>query len=380
VGGSDWTEWHIRDVAHKRDLPDVLANTKYYRPAFTLDDRGLYYSAFPPAKAGEELSTQDLGNAVYYHSLGAAATPDRKVFSVAGHADWQYRVSLSEDGRWLVVTTGEGEVGDKGVENVYLLDLSRPEEPARAVIEGYQAAFEYAGSDAGQLFFLSTLGAPNGKVVSIAPVTSSALELRTVIAEGRTPIPQSEADPNVTLVHHRLIVKAIDGAHSQITIYALDGQRLSQVPLPRIGAVQGFVGRASDNATFFSIESLVTPPAIYRFAVQSDTTSLFRAPRLHFDPARFEVQELNYPAKDGTRVPLQLVGLRGLKRDGSRPLLLHATGALRFPNCRGMTQRALRGSKTEAGSRLRTFAAAVSMASSGIGKPSGPTVRWHSMT
>jgi prolyl oligopeptidase len=331
VGGSDWTEWHIRDVAHKRDLPDVLANTKYYRPAFTLDDRGLYYSAFPPAKAGEELSTQDLGNTVYYHPLGAAASSDRKVFSVAGHADWQYRVSLSEDGRWLVVTTGEGEVGDKGLENIYLIDLLRPEKSARAVIEGYQGAFEYAGSDAGQLYFVSTLGAPNGKVVSISPSAPSALALRTVVAEGRTPIPLTEAEPSVTVVHHRLIVKAIDGAHSEVTIYSLDGQRLSQVALPRIGAVEGFVGRASDDSTFFSIESLVTPPAVYRFDVQSGATALFRAPRLHFDPARFEVQELNFPAEDGTRVPLQLVGLRGFKRDGTRPLLLHAYGGFAIP-------------------------------------------------
>jgi prolyl oligopeptidase len=331
VGGSDWTEWHIRDVAAKRDLPDIIANTKYYRPVFAHDDRGLYYSAFPPAKPGDELSAQDLGNAVYYHPLGGASAADRKVFEVAGHPDWQYRVSASEDGRWLVVTTGEGEVGDKGVENVYLIDLSHPQESARVVIDGYRAAFEYAGSDEGQLYFLSTLGAPNGKVISIKPATPGAIELRTVVAEGRTPIPQSEGEPNVTVVHRRLIVKAIDGAHSEVTVYALDGQPLQHVTLPRMGTVKGFSGRASDRITFFSLESLVTPATVYRYDLQSGATELFGAPRLRFDAARFEVRELSYPAKDGTRIPLQLVGLRGLARDGTHPLVLHAYGGFAIP-------------------------------------------------
>jgi len=40
---------------------------------------GLYYSAFPAPQPGAELSTQDLGNALYYHALGTAAAADRRV-------------------------------------------------------------------------------------------------------------------------------------------------------------------------------------------------------------------------------------------------------------------------------------------------------------
>src|ERR1700722_4588603 len=124
VSGSDWTDWHIRDLATGRDLPDVIRNTKYYAPVFSRDDRGLYYSAFPAPAAGTELTAQDADDAVYLHTLGIAAAADRKVLQITGHPDWQYEPHLSEDGRWLVVTAGEGEVGDKGVENVYLVDLA----------------------------------------------------------------------------------------------------------------------------------------------------------------------------------------------------------------------------------------------------------------
>ena len=70
VSGSDWTDWHLRDLSSGRDLPDVIRYTKYYAPVFSHDDRGLYYSAFPAPAAGAELSTADLGNAVFYHAIG----------------------------------------------------------------------------------------------------------------------------------------------------------------------------------------------------------------------------------------------------------------------------------------------------------------------
>src|SRR4029077_6629080 len=89
VAGSDWTEWHIRDLASGADLPEVLRFTKYYAPVFTRDGSGLYYSAFPAPAAGQELAAQDRGNALYYHALGTATASDRRVLGGDVHPDWQ---------------------------------------------------------------------------------------------------------------------------------------------------------------------------------------------------------------------------------------------------------------------------------------------------
>jgi hypothetical protein len=85
VSGSDWTDWHLRDLSSGRDLPDVIRHTKYYAPVFSHDDRGLYYSAFPAPAAGAELSAADLGDAVFYHAIGTAAAADPKLIELAGH-------------------------------------------------------------------------------------------------------------------------------------------------------------------------------------------------------------------------------------------------------------------------------------------------------
>ncbi len=117
-GGSDWTDWHIRELSSGLDLPDALRWTKYYRPTFARDGKGLYYSAFPAPRPGEELSSRDLNDAVYYHALGTPTSADRKLYSRPDHPDWQFEPHLTADGRWLVVAAGEGEVGDKGLENI----------------------------------------------------------------------------------------------------------------------------------------------------------------------------------------------------------------------------------------------------------------------
>jgi prolyl oligopeptidase len=79
VGGSDWTDWRIRDLATGKDLPDAIRWTKYYKPVFTHDGAGLFYSAFPAPPPGDELKVRDLGNALYYHALGTASSADRKL-------------------------------------------------------------------------------------------------------------------------------------------------------------------------------------------------------------------------------------------------------------------------------------------------------------
>jgi prolyl oligopeptidase len=328
VSGSDWTDWHLRDLATGRDLPEVLRHTKYYSPAFSRDGTQLYYSAFPAPAPGHELDTQDLGNAVYVHVIGAADTADRKLLEIAGHPDWQYKVDVSEDGRWLVVTAGEGEVGDKGQENVYLVDLAAAHTRGLPVIEGFPAAYEYVGQDAGRLFFLTSQSAPNGKVVALDP-TQPDKGFSTVVGEASEAIDLTET--SVTLVDHRLIVRIIKDAHSEVVVYDVQGHRRGTVSLPGTGTATGFEGFAADRYTFYSFTDLVTAPTVYRYDVATGESQVYRKPRTPYDPGEFEQRQVFYPGKDGVRIPMLLAYRKGLKLDGINPLLLYGYGGFGIP-------------------------------------------------
>ncbi len=322
-GGSDWTDWHFRDVASGKDLPDVVRWTKYYGPVFAHDGKGVYYSAFSAPKPGEELRVRDLGNAVFYHPFGGDPSADRKIYERPDHPDWQFRPELSHDGRWLVLMVGEGEVGDKGLENIYAVDLLASNAPVKPLIEGFDAGYIFVGAERGLLYFQTTLNAPRGRVIAIDPAAPERSRWKELIPQGPDVM---DAHGSTSLVGHQLIVRTLHDAHSKVAIYGLDGQLRRELALPGPGTVAGLGGKPDDMETFYSFMDATTPPMIFHLDLKTGASSLYRAPKVPFDTHAFQSEQVFYPSKDGTRIPMLLVHKKGLKLGGSNPTLLYGYG------------------------------------------------------
>ena len=322
-GGSDWTDWHFRDIASGRDLPDVVKWTKYYHPIFTVDGKGVYYSVFPAPPPGQELKVRDLGDAVFLHVLGAPSSDDRKLYERADHPDWQFEPYLTKDGHWLVLRVGEGEVGDKGLENLYVLNLKSPDISSAPLAEGFDKNYMYIGADQGLLFFETTVDAPRGRVVAIDPSAAERV-WKEVIPQG--PDTMDVDRGSVTLMDHQLIVRTLHDVASKVVIYGLDGSLRREVTLPGRGTAAGFDGEADDKETFYSYTDMAMPMTIYRLDLESGVSSVYRAPKIAFDTSVLETKQVFYRAKDGTRIPMTLAYKKGIRLDGSNPTLLYAYG------------------------------------------------------
>ncbi len=326
--GSDWTEWRIRDLASGQDLPDRLRHTKYYAPVWSRDDSALYYSAFPAPKAGEELAAEDLDNAVYTHVIGQVSAADQRLFGDRDHPDRQYQLALSEDGKYLILSIGEGEVGDKGLEDILLLDTSTY--AATPIATGFGAAYVYAGSDEGLLYFVTTDQAPNGRVIAVNPNQPERTNWREIVPESaREAITVSE--PAVSVIGHQLIVQRLHDAHSAVAIYDLAGHLRQTIKLPGAGSVSGLIGRATDASAYFGYTDPLTPLTVYRYDVAHNQVTRLRTPHLPFDPTAFVSEQVFYPGMDGTRIPMTLVHRKGLQLNGKNPTLLYAYGGFGIP-------------------------------------------------
>jgi prolyl oligopeptidase len=323
-GGSDWTDWHFRQLASGQDLPDLLRWTKYYHPIFSTDGKGLYYSAFPAPAPGQELRARDLGDAIFYHVLGTPQAADRKLYERTDHADWQFEPHLTGDGRWLVLRVGEGEVGDKGLENLYVIDLKGPIVAAAPLAEGFEANYIYAGADHGLLYFQTTLAAPRGRVIAIDPSAPGRAGWKEVVPQGADAM--DVAGGSVTLVDHQLIVRTLHDVSSKVTSYGLDGRLRRELTLPGRGTAAGFGGEPDDLETFYSFTDLVTPTTIFRLDLETGASTVYRAPKGPFDTSVLESKQVFYPGKDGTRIPMSLVYKKGIKLDGANPTLLYGYG------------------------------------------------------
>jgi len=118
------------------------------------------------------------------------------------------------------------------------------------------------------------------------------------------------------------IAKLDTGAES--TFGKATGAR--ELPLPGIGSVAGFSGKATDTHTFYSFNSFTQPGAIYRLEVATGKSALWKKPTVDFDASNYETRQVFYKSKDGTRIPMFITHKRGLKLNGQNPTLLYGYG------------------------------------------------------
>jgi prolyl oligopeptidase len=67
-------------------------------------------------------------------------------------------------------------------------------------------------------------------------------------------------------------------------------------------------GRTIDRYGFYSFESFIAPPTIYRFDTLTGKRDIFAQPKVPFDTSQYELKQVFYTSKDGTRVPMFIAG------------------------------------------------------------------------
>jgi prolyl oligopeptidase len=327
-GGSDWVEWRVREVATGRDLPDTIAWTKYYPPAWSADEKSLFYSAFPEPPKGQELTAKDEGCAVRRHRLGGAGSqvivgpaPDEVVYQRADHPTWQFFPQTSEDGRYLVLTVGDGQVGDRGVEEIHVLDLAAKGAKVTPLVEGFDAEYEYVASEGTTFYLKTTNEAPKGRVISLDARSPAKPTWKTLVPQGEGPL------SSVERAGDRLLVSTLIDVSSRLYAYKLDGRGKAEIALPGVGtAYATFAGRAERAGAYYRYSSFDAPTSTYRYDFATGKSQLVSRPKAAIDSSNFETRQVFYPSKDGTKVPMFLVHKKGLALDGQNPVFLTGYG------------------------------------------------------
>jgi prolyl oligopeptidase len=318
--GSDWNRWQLRDVATGADLPDVIRDTKFTQVSWARDGSGFYYSRYP----GGDDQRQPV---ILFHPLGQAQERDRQVFAVIDHASRVPEGEVTLDGRYLVITLYEGTIANGT--SVLPLDGGDRVEP---VFNDYTARYNYMGSrqvaanargkgQSTELLFTTTRGAARGKVIAVDLGKPAGQRERVVVPEGPDVLEQA------TLVGERVLAVYLKDAHAQVRRFdAASGAALADLALPGLGSVAGFSGDAESTETYFSYTDYFTPSRIYRLDPRDGSVSLLHEPRIAADLSPYVTEQVFYPSRDGTRIPMFLVHRRDLKRDGRNPVMLYGYG------------------------------------------------------
>jgi len=305
-GGEDETELHILDLKTRHDLPDVMPRAFYLGCEWKKDKTGFYYA----------LSKRDAGKRIYYHALGSDPARDQVVFGEGYGSDTWLRPYVSYDGKYLLIDVQAGWAKNE----VFFrrIDESGAFHP---LITGIDAHFspEFAGDS---LIVRTDWKAPRGRIVKI--------DLRDPAAEKpdkwKEIVPTSaDAIENFTLIGGKLFVTYLHNVTSRIAIFSLDGKSLGDVALPSAGSA-GIRGRWDRDEGILTFSSYTVPNSIFRYSASSGKRELWFRNPIPFDSEHFEAEQVWYPSKDGTRIPMFLIHRKGLKPDGQTPTILYGYG------------------------------------------------------
>ncbi|HEY6039381.1 MAG TPA: prolyl oligopeptidase family serine peptidase [Kofleriaceae bacterium] len=312
-GGGDWQVWRFREVDSGKDLPEQLANIKYYRPVIV--PGGVYYSAFPAPPKGQELTVSDHDCKVFFHKLGTPVSSDKVVYERPDQPSWQFQVSSTSDDQHIVISIGDGEVGDSRKYQLAVLQVANNE--VKVIEDHFAAEYVYLGSRAAKLYFLTDEHAPHKRIAAFDLGTNA---WQPVIAESELAI--GDAD----LAGESILTSEMRDAHSVVTQYDLAGKKLREVALPTVGSAFISGAEAGERDAFLLFMSFAYAPTPLRVDLDSGKTTPWHAPKLGFDPAAFDTQQVFVTSKDGTKVPMFVTMKKGGARDGSHPTLLTGYG------------------------------------------------------
>ena len=360
--GSEMSTLHIIETKTGTILSDSIERTRAVSIAWLHDNSGFYYTRYPnkgDVPAGQEMYNRH----VFFHLLGSPVVTDDPIFGEGRDPEDWPSVSLSNDGRWLIINVSQGWTKTE----LFLKDLKSDKAPIR-LTTGKNFLYS-ADVYEGKVYITTNEDAPRYRFF----VTDAGNFERDAWKEI---IPQTDAVLQGAAVYGgKLLAQYEQNATSQLSLLDLDGKKISDISLPAIGTVFGTGGKWNRDEMFYGFQSFTVPPSIYRVDLKtvpqglkpasganSDGTAESRAlPRSvdspaknpdsvdaavktatasdevqpilwtkvdapSIDPSGYEVAQVWYHSKDGTRVPMFVVHKKGIQKNGKNPTLLTAYG------------------------------------------------------
>lgn len=317
--GSDWRTWRIRDLASGKDLSDEIRWSKFTGASWSKDGNSFIYNRYKEPAAGEALKASDEAPQVCLHRIGTPQSEDQVIFEMPNQKEWSYGAGFTDSGQFIVMSMGKvGNVND----NVSFIDLRGGGEQMaiRPLFDALDAQYSFIDHDGDTFWFMTDADAPKKRVVAVNINHPERSAWKTIIPESKDSI------QGVSCVADHFIVEYLQDAKSVVKVYDLTGKFIRDVDLPGIGSAGGFGGKRSDKETFYSFTSYTNLGATYRYDVASGKSSLFKAPKVKFNPDDYITTQVFYSSKDGTRVPMFITHRKDVKPNGKLPTLLYGYG------------------------------------------------------
>ncbi|WP_339029075.1 S9 family peptidase [Bradyrhizobium symbiodeficiens] len=309
--GSEYFSIRVRDWASGKDFDDLVEET----------DGGVVWAADCKSFFYVRLDDNHRPMQVWRHRLGTRQADDSLVFEEQD-AGWFTHLHESTSGRFCVIAGGDHETSEQR-----LIDLAHPEAPPR-LVAAREEGVQYSLADRGdQLFILTNAdGAIDFKIVT-APLASPERRNWRDLIPYRPGIYIIDLD----LYTGHLVRLERANALPSIVIRDLTSNEEHAIAFDEAAYSLDAMGSYEFETTNlrFAYSSMTTPSEVYDYDMVKRTRTLRKRQEIPsgHNAADYVTTRIMAKAQDGAEVPVSILHRRGLKLDGSAPLLLYGYGS-----------------------------------------------------
>ncbi|KAG0197876.1 hypothetical protein BGX28_008638 [Mortierella sp. GBA30] len=328
--GSDWNTISFMDYEGNR-LEDKIEWAKFTNLTIMHDDNGLFYASYDKIKDESKVGTDTSINTfkkLWYHRMGTKQSEDILVYADAKNPSYSPDSTISDDGRYLIVTT------TKDCDNIcklYMIDLEAANYeiseclPIIKIVDVFEAQYSYLTNEGALFYFQTNKDAPLGRIVKY-DLSKPEEGFTEVVAQT-----QDVLSCSLVIDKDKLILQYIHDVKSILHVHDLKtGKFQNNIKVP-IGTIAGCAGQKEDREFFIQFMSYLTPGTIYRYSFEPENEdkrlTVFRQAKVNnFDKDMFETKQVFYESKDCTKIPMFITYKKDLVLNGNHPAYLYGYG------------------------------------------------------
>lgn len=320
--GDEWSLLHIKNIETGEILDDKIPRTRFCSLAWLPDESGFYYTRYPEPGTVPK-GQENYNKHVFLHKIGNNWHDDEKIFGEGRSPTNHYLISLSEDGKYLLIVVSKYTKYD-----FYVMDLENNKELTE-VIAGDDSITTGSMMD-DEIWILTNKDAPKKALYKTKIRNPSYDNWQVVIPESSHIISQA------LITKDKIFLKVMKNATDYILIYSKEGELLSELELPafssilNMGSADAIIAKDQDGF-YFSLSNFFYPTTIYNFEIKSQQLSIFKEIKPPLNINDYIVKQEWYESKDGTKVSMFIVHKKSVELNGSNPTMLCGYGGFNLP-------------------------------------------------
>ena len=312
--GSDWAEIHVKNIATKEDLKDVLQWVKFSDMSWK--GNGFYYSRYDAPIGDKAFTQKNEFHKVYYHTIGKSQSEDVLVYEDKEHSNRNFSAQVTHDENYLVIYGSESTSG----QSMMIKDLSNLQNKFIPIVTNFDNEYGVTENIGNQFYVYTNYKAPRYKLVKVSLNNPSQDNWEDVLAQ------KEDLLEGVSFCGNKIISNYLKNVSSKLYLHSITGKVEKEIKLPGICKVNAVNSSREEDMALYSTVSYTSPEEFYFYDAKVGISRRIFKPNMTFNSSDYETKQVFYKSKDGTQVSMFITHKKGIVLNGNNPCFVFGYG------------------------------------------------------